>query len=114
MKGLITLLAFLVLISGELFSQAADYVFSSSNGTYSEITGTVSTATGDDGTQTLHIPFSFNYCGTDYTQAIVCTNGWLELGTTYLQAANANVLASTTVKPIIAGLWDDLYDDGVR
>jgi len=111
MKRLITLFAFLILISGELFSQAADYVFSSSTGTYSEITGTVSTATGDDGTQTLSIPFSFNYCDSTYTTAIVCTNGWLELGTSYLEHAYANVLSSTIVKPIIAGLWDNLSDD---
>jgi hypothetical protein len=111
MKGLITLFAFLLFISGELYSQAADYVFSSSTGTYSEITGTVSSATGDDSTQTLPIGFSFNYCGTAYTTAIVCTNGWLELGTTYLEASHANVLASTIVKPIIAGLWDFLCDD---
>jgi hypothetical protein len=111
MKRLITLFAFLILISGELYSQAADYVFSSSTGTYSEITGTVSTATGDNGTETLSIPFSFDYCGTTYTSAIVCVNGWLELGTTYLESEESNLMASTTVKPIIAGLWDDLFDD---
>ncbi len=43
--------------------------------------------------------------------AIVCTNGWLELGTTYLGDDESNDLASTTVKPIIAALWDDLCDD---
>jgi len=111
MKGLITLFAFLLFISGELYSQAADYVFSSSTGTYSEITGTPSSAAGDNGVETLTLPFPFKYCGTTYTQAIVCVNGWLELGITYLGWEGSNVLASTTVKPIIAGLWDELYDD---
>ncbi len=111
MKGLIATCVFLVFISGNLFSQAANYSFSSSSGTYTEISGTVSTATGDNGVQTLSLPFSFYYCGENYTTARVCVNGWLELGTGYLEWESSNTWNSTIVKPIIAGLWDDLVDD---
>jgi hypothetical protein len=110
MKKLVNFVAFLLLFTGQLFSQSAgEYVFSYSTGTYTTISGTSSTATGDDGTQNVTIPFTFNYCGQAYTSARICTNGWLEIGTTYAGNDWTNDMASTTVKPVVAGLWDDLY-----
>ncbi len=110
-------ITFLLLIAFSLVSTvfsvaqtAADYVFTSSSGTYTQITGgTISTATGDDGTQAaVPIGFTFNYCGTNYTTFNVSTNGLMGLGYT---PSYTNDLASATTKPIIAALWDDLYDD---
>ena len=109
-------LAFLLLIAVclisniNLFAQnAADYIFTTSAGTYSPITGTISTATGDDGTQTaIPIGFTFNYCGTPYTTFNVSTNGALYFGASF---SYSNDLASTTYKTVITPLWDDLYDD---
>jgi hypothetical protein len=100
-----------MLVSLSVFSQAiGDYVFTPTTGTYTAITGgTVTTASGDDGTQTgLPIGFSFNFCGTSYTTFNVTTNGCLYFSTTI---SYTNDLASTTYRPLIAGLWDDLYDD---
>lgn len=88
---------------------AADYIFSYSSGTYSAISGTVSTASGDDGIQSgIPIGFTFNYCGNNYTTFGVSTNGnmYLSGSTSY-----SNNLASTSNKTILAPLWDDLYDD---
>lgn len=100
---------FLITSSNNLFAQAADYIFSTSSGTYTPITGTISTATGDDGVQTaVPIGFTFNYCGTNYTTFSVSTNGYINFGTSNTWT---NDLASLTYKPIIAPLWDDLYDD---
>jgi len=89
----------------------ASYSFAQSAGTYSEITGTVSTATGDDGGQNITLPFGFVYDGQNYITARISTNGWLEMGQTYTSSGYTNDLASTTYKPLICGLWDDLYDD---
>ncbi len=102
----------LMLLSASNFAQtAADYTFSFSNGSYSEITGTVSTATGDDGGQNIALPFNFTYCGITYSTARISTNGFLEMGQTYTSSGNPNDLASTTTKPFLAPLWDDLVDN---
>lgn len=100
-----------MLLSLSLFSQAiGDYVFTPTTGTYTAITGgTVTSASGDDGTQTsLPIGFTFNFCGTNYTTFNVTTNGCLYFSSSITYT---NDLASTTYRPLIAGLWDDLYDD---
>ncbi len=90
---------------------ANTYVFHYTTTTYTEITGTTSTATGDDGGQNLTLPFTFRYDGVNYTTARVSTNGWLEMGNSYSSSGYSNDLASTSVKPFLAALWDDLYDD---
>ncbi len=87
------------------------YTFTSSAGAYVEIVGTVSTATGDDGGQNITLPFTFNYDGVNYTTGRISTNGWLEMGQSYTSSGYSNSMASTTIKPILAALWDDLYDD---
>ncbi|MBK8427687.1 MAG: hypothetical protein IPL27_17700 [Lewinellaceae bacterium] len=81
------------------------YSFAGSSGAFTQLVGgTLSTATGDDGTQTsIPIGFTFNYNGTTFTTFSVSTNGALALGATApgftnLLASNANV---------IAPLWDD-------
>ena len=92
---------------------AADYTFSYSTGTYTEITGgTVSTAVGDDAVESISLPFTFTYDGTDYTTGFICTNGWLEMGQTYIYAQFMNILESTIYKPFLCPLWDDLYSRG--
>lgn len=90
---------------------ASGYTFSYTTTTYTEITGTTSTATGDDGAENLTLPFTFRYDGVNYTTARVSTNGWLEMGTSFTGSGFSNDLASTTSKPLLAPLWDDLYDD---
>lgn len=112
MRKITFLLLIGIILIGNVFTfaqTAADYIFTTSVGTYTPITGTVSTAIGDDGTQTaIPIGFSFNYCGANYTTFNASTNGHIYFGTS---TGYTNDIASTTIKPIIAALWDDLYDD---
>ena len=69
--------------------------------------------TGDDGNAVISIGFTFNYCGTNYTNARICTNGWLSLNqsgtTSYI---NENLFTSTTPNTALTPWWDDLADDG--
>lgn len=70
--------------------------------------GTV-VADGDDNTQTISLPFTFRYYGTDYNQISICSNGWIGFGsmtsTTY---SNTDVPNSSEPNNIVAPLWDDL------
>jgi hypothetical protein len=112
MKKLLLFLVALFLWAGSSWAQVNTYTFASSAGSYTAITGTVSTATGDDGAQNINLPFSFTYNGIAYSTGRISTNGWLEMGQTYTSTGYSNSLASTTIKPILCPLWDDLYDDG--
>lgn len=110
-KFTLFMLTFVAFLALQVNASVSDYTFTYSSGTYTEITGTVSTATGDDGAQNLTLPFTFVYDGVSYTTARVSTNGWLEMGTLVTASAYINDLASTTYKPFLCPLWDDLYDD---
>ncbi len=95
-----------------VYSQVSLYQFQSVQGTYQEITGgQVSTASGNDGGQNISLPFSFTYNGTAYSTARLSVNGWLEMGQTFTGTGWLNDLASTTSKPLLCPLWDDLYPD---
>lgn len=107
------LLAFLAPILAQ--ANAGEYVFTVSLGTYDDISDdpgyTASTAAGDNGSENIALPFTFKYDTVDYTTGLICTNGWLEMGQSYPTCFWNNNLAGTTVKPILAPLWDDLSDD---
>jgi hypothetical protein len=77
------------------------------NNTYTPITGTAGPS-GDDATLTVPLGFTFSYKSTAFTQASICTNGWVALGST-TSTTYSNDLASTTDINLIAGFWDDLY-----
>ncbi|MDY0082552.1 MAG: hypothetical protein RBR74_05160, partial [Ignavibacteriaceae bacterium] len=74
---------------------------------------TLSTATGNDGSENISLPFNFPYMGVTYSTARISVNGWLELGQSYTGLGYDNDLASTTAKPLICPLWDDLIDDEI-
>ena len=79
---------------------------------YTELSNaTISTATGNDGAENINLPFIFQYMGQSYNTARISVNGWIELGQTYTGLGYDNDLASTTAKPLICPLWDDLIDD---
>ncbi|HEX7358389.1 MAG TPA: hypothetical protein VF270_11825, partial [Ignavibacteriaceae bacterium] len=81
---------------------------------YTELqSATLSTATGNDGAENINLPFNFPYMGVTYSTARISVNGWLELGQSYTGLGYDNDLASTTAKPLICPLWDDLIDDGL-
>ena len=74
---------------------------------YTAISGSAG-PTGDDAGIDVPIGFSFMWKGTTYTNAWICTNGFIELGTTGT-TTYVNDLASTGDINMIAGFWDDLY-----
>ena len=91
------------------------YSFSSANGTYNSITGTTSTAVGNEGREN-GIPIGFNlfYGGIGFTHFCVSTNGFIKLGigtTTFGANDNYNSLnndpSPNPFYPLIAGFWDD-------
>jgi|GEM_PF-6842180 len=97
----------------DIINTVSSYAFASSTGSYTALSSyTVSAAVGDDGAENIALPFTFNYDGVNYTTGRISVNGWLELGQTYTSSGYDNDLADTTAKPLLAPLWDDLYDDG--
>jgi hypothetical protein len=93
-----------------------------SAGTYTAITGTTPAVSGQgyfpDEELTVAIPlgFTFNYCGTAYTEAKMSTNGYLAMGTNHNWFYSyVNMLSSTdpSYYPFVAPLWDDLQCDAM-
>lgn len=118
MKKLIILLT-LCLLAGVSAAIITDFYAPpvSSAGTYSAITGTTPAVSGEgyfpDEELTVALPlgFSFSYCGVNYTQAKMSTNGYLAMGTAHEWFYSyENMLSSTSSQyyPFIAPLWDDL------
>jgi uncharacterized repeat protein (TIGR01451 family) len=68
---------------------------------------------GDDQTVGVTLPFTFRYYGNNFTNASLCSNGWLAMGST-TSTAYANYGIPNTQGPpnMIAGMWDDLYPPG--
>lgn len=118
MKKLIILLT-LCILAGVTAALITDFYAPpvSSAGTYTAITGTTPAVSGNgyfpDEELTVAIPlgFSFSYCGVDYTQAKMSTNGYLAMGSAHEWFYSyENMLSSTSPEyyPFIAPLWDDL------
>lgn len=113
-------LSLLLLWQNKSFAQVSTYSFSHTTGTYTAISGTTSTAAGDDGTQGgIPIGFNFIYDGTVYTHFAVTTNGFIKLGTTNTVAITGTfggfsnaLFPATTDVPAIAPLWDDMNQTG--
>nr|MDK2850395.1 trimeric autotransporter adhesin [Candidatus Cloacimonadota bacterium] len=117
----ITLILTLCIIASISAALISDYYGPpvASEGTYTEITG--NDPDGFDGNVTdeelswaIPLGFTFNYCGVDYTQAKLSTNGYLAMGTDHEWFYSyENELSSTNSQyyPFIAPLWDDLQCD---
>lgn len=107
----ITLFLFALFTCWQINAQVSAYSFSETTETYAQITGTTSTATGDDGTQNgISIGFNFVFGGTTYTTFSITTNGMIRLGgnITGSFGAFSNALSNTAGdRPLIAPLWDD-------
>jgi hypothetical protein len=112
----ITFLLMLVFASVcDVFAQgpASAYGFSESTETYAQITGTTSTATGDDGEEnSINIGFNFVFGGVSYSTFSISTNGIIKLGSPIVDAVDnhwTNSLTNGTQvnKPLIAAFWDD-------
>ena len=106
------LLAITGMWTANVYGQASSYTFAQSTTTYTTITGTTSTATGDDGTQnTLPIGFAFDFAGVAYTTFGVTTNGFIkfENGTTITTGTPnyTNAIGAASNAPLAAAFWDD-------
>jgi hypothetical protein len=86
------------------------YDFNATTGTYTAITGTALTEihTDDAISGAVPIGFTFPYGDYTYTDVKVSSNGWIGLGTAQTSNNLTNALASTTIQPVVAPLWDDL------
>jgi hypothetical protein len=93
-----------------------------SAGSYTAITGTTPSVSGqgyfpdEELTQPIPLGFTFNYCGTPYTQVKMSTNGYLGMGTDHSWFYSyENMLSSTdsVYYPFLAPLWDDLQCDAM-
>ncbi len=70
---------------------------------------------GDDvSSQSVTIPFTFNYFGVNYTTFRVNTNGFMSLGGTLTGTNFTNDIGTNTAtrNAVIAPLWDDLITPG--
>ena len=70
----------------------------------------VSEITNEDAdTVTVALPFTFRYYGTDYNSVGLCSNGFLEMGSsTYRFGANTGIPAAGGPRAMVAPFWDDL------
>lgn len=86
------------------------FTFNATTGTYTPITGTAVTAIHQDDAISGEIPlgFTFAYGDNSYTSIKISSNGWIGLGAGQTSSNLTNALASTTIRPVIAPLWDDL------
>lgn len=94
---------------------AASYLFSTNTAVLQEGLPTPTTLFGvnvDDAASPLNpIGFTFNFCGTNYTQFSVSTNGYVSLGV-MAPTTWGNALGSAVTFPAILPLWDDTYTAG--
>ncbi len=68
-----------------------------------------------DDTETLPLPFTFRYCGQDFTSLAVCSNGWVALGATTLRPYHNLMLPSAnSPNAMLAVFWDDLFQTGTN
>jgi hypothetical protein len=116
MKKLLFLISLIFIFAGVLQADISEYYeFSQTTETYADITGTaVTAAQGDDVySAPIDIGFNFVYGTNTYTQVVICSNGFVRLGSTTSQTLS-NDLESTTYCPVIAALWDDLHTGRVQ
>lgn len=91
---------------------ASLYTFAASSSTFSYLSGgtTISTISSDDATSSaINIGFTFNYCGTGYTQLKACSNGWLTFNTSVTSTQYSNSLTNyDPLKPALMPWFDDM------
>lgn len=96
---------------------AAGYTFTASQKNYSYLSGgtTVSAVQVDDAYTTIPIGFTFKFCGVDYTDVTVCSNGWLRFGTgagTSSANWNYNATQGSGIEPAVYVLYEDVSGVG--
>lgn len=90
---------------------AAPTNYTCSADTYAWVTASTGTrySLGDDGQAAVTLPFTVRSYGTDYTTAVIASNGFLRLGTGAATAyTNTSIPDAGDPNGIIAVWWDDL------
>jgi hypothetical protein len=111
------------LLQGVAFGQVSGYTFTSTTETFAPLSGgtVINTTAGlsasmstnaDDGAVLVTLPFTFAYNGATYTQATMCTNGWVGLGnqtgvTAAQGRATANLFTNTLPNNYLAAWLGD-------
>ena len=101
----------------------SSYGFTATTGTFNTIsgTGTSTTAISADDVTLPNVPigFTFRFCGNNYTNVSVCSNGWLSLANTttdYGYVNDPTNVASyafpVTSTGFLMPFWDDLWGTG--
>jgi hypothetical protein len=86
--------------------------YTKSTATYSWVTTSTSLGlTGDDAYKAVTLPFTFNFYGTNYTSVNVCTNGFLNFGTSSTAYSPATIPSTAAPNALMAVLWRDLNAD---
>lgn len=93
-------------------AQVGAYGFTALSGTYTPLVGGTAVATiqvDDALSAIINLPFTFTFNGIAYTAVKVSSNGWMTFNTAATLNALTNDLdlSSTTIRPLIAPLWDD-------
>ena len=109
MKRLTLLLVMIITVCLAFAGIDEYYTFNATTGTYNAITGTVVNGVSSDDavSEPITIGFAFPYGTSVYNEVKVSSNGWIGLGTSQANSNYENILASTTIVPVIAPLWDD-------
>lgn len=69
----------------------------------------------EDDSKTLPLPFPFIFYGQVFTQATICSNGWICMGASYITNWNNWSIPGAGAPPyLIAPMWDDLRQDGTN
>jgi len=77
------------------------------------LSGATTGPTGDNGSATVNIGFNFNFMGTQYTQVLINTNGWIAFNInppTYPQN-NPYLFTADLPNATLAPWWDKKIDD---
>ncbi len=95
---------------------ASGYSFSASSKTYNYLSGgtSIPAIEVDDAFYTIPIGFTFKFCGVNYTDVTVCSNGWLRFGTgagTSVANWNYNSQVNSGVQPCVYALYEDISGD---
>ncbi len=112
MKRFLSILVFLAICVIQSHAAVNEYTFSSSTGTYTEVTGAtvLSTEGDDDETYTdAAIGFSFTFDNVVYTTVSPCSNGYLFFGSETETSYYTTILSSTSVyQPVVSPFSRDL------
>lgn len=95
---------------------ASGYNFTATSKTYNYLSGgtRVTAVEVDDAYTTIPIGFTFTFCGAQYTDVTVCSNGWLRFGSgagSSVANWNYNANAGSGIDPAVYVLYEDVSGD---